>query len=346
MKYSTKLMVVPFVKTIEKPSDKYINNLDDEMSKILSKNELNIDEKLKLYNNALTKFKEKYDPEASDFSENSIKSLTEPITQMIEKVNENTSKSINSSVEKIITEMKQKVETDKSDQEIEQRVQNLLSMLKTKNLTDYDLNELEEDSYNVDNNPKTNYQVFNKSDVNTKKAILFNNAITPYGGKKVNFTASTHDRKKLNKNDLDRDSSMSNLFNESPSIQVPPSTSNQKRSSFGESFENIMKSTNKNSKRSSFNLSPISNKQTMINDDSFEFNEMSESPKKTVKRQGRSDKGKVISNGLDTKYRQDNRTTLHNFVDLNKNSIKGQKSSVSREKEISWSQQQGSSYFV
>ena len=325
-------MVVPFVKTIEKPSEKYIHNLDNEMSKILSKNELNIDEKLKLYNNALTKFKERYDPEASDFSENSIKSMTEPITQMIEKVNENTSNSINNSVEKIISEMKQKTETNKADQVIEQRVQNLLSMLKSKNLTDYDLNQLVEYSYNVDNNPSTNYQVFNKSDINTKKSVLFNNANTPYGGKKVNFRASTHERNKSNKNDLTRDSSMTNSFNESPPFQVPSSTS--------------IPITNRNSKLSSFNLSPISNKKPLYADDSFEFNEISESPHETVKRQGRSSKAKVNSNGLDNRYRQDNRSTLHNVVDLNKNSIKGQTSKASLDKEISWSHQQGSSYFV
>ena len=55
-------MVVPFVKHLENPDEKYLTDIDTEMSKILTQDSLSIDQKVKLYNRALEKFTQHYDP--------------------------------------------------------------------------------------------------------------------------------------------------------------------------------------------------------------------------------------------------------------------------------------------
>lgn len=49
-------MVVPYVNRLEDPVEKYLTNLDIEMSEILERQDISIDEKLALYNQALQKF--------------------------------------------------------------------------------------------------------------------------------------------------------------------------------------------------------------------------------------------------------------------------------------------------
>ena len=55
-------MVVPFVKQLENPDEKYLMDIDQDMSQILSQENLSIDQKVKLYNRALEKFTQHYDP--------------------------------------------------------------------------------------------------------------------------------------------------------------------------------------------------------------------------------------------------------------------------------------------
>lgn len=56
MKFATKLMVVPFVNRLEDPTERYLNNLDDELSSILKRHDLGNYEKLQMYNQVLSKF--------------------------------------------------------------------------------------------------------------------------------------------------------------------------------------------------------------------------------------------------------------------------------------------------
>lgn len=49
-------MVVPYVNHIQDPIDKYLVELDEEMSSILNRKDLSVDEKLTLYNKTLNKF--------------------------------------------------------------------------------------------------------------------------------------------------------------------------------------------------------------------------------------------------------------------------------------------------
>lgn len=49
-------MIVPFVNKQEDPIEKYLNDLDEEMSQILARKDLGIDEKLALYNQTLNRF--------------------------------------------------------------------------------------------------------------------------------------------------------------------------------------------------------------------------------------------------------------------------------------------------
>jgi hypothetical protein len=67
MKYATKLMVVPFVKKIEDPETKYVNDLDDGMSEILNNKSLSVTDKISRYNDLLNKFNEKRPPGESPF---------------------------------------------------------------------------------------------------------------------------------------------------------------------------------------------------------------------------------------------------------------------------------------
>jgi hypothetical protein len=68
MNFSKKYIVVPYIKTIEKTSESMVNNLDKNMSDIITDKELNDDEKMKLYNQALNKLLIKYDPETHGVS--------------------------------------------------------------------------------------------------------------------------------------------------------------------------------------------------------------------------------------------------------------------------------------
>ena len=62
MKHSTKMMVVPFNNNkIENQEQKYLTDLDKEMSLVLSNTKLSDDEKIKLYQQALNKYNNKYD---------------------------------------------------------------------------------------------------------------------------------------------------------------------------------------------------------------------------------------------------------------------------------------------
>lgn len=88
MKYSRKLMVVPFNTNYETPLKQYITNLDNEMNEILKLN-LPGDEKLKLYNSLLIKYREYYD--VNELTENpqvkNISSLIEKVQEEIKQEN-------------------------------------------------------------------------------------------------------------------------------------------------------------------------------------------------------------------------------------------------------------------
>lgn len=65
MKYGNKLMVVPFVNKLEKTSEKYLIDLDSEMTTIIHNKNLSIDDKVKMYNQTLQRFLVNYSEEDS-----------------------------------------------------------------------------------------------------------------------------------------------------------------------------------------------------------------------------------------------------------------------------------------
>ena len=79
-------MVVPFVKHLENPDEKYLTDIDTEMSKILTQDSLSIDQKVKLYNRALEKFTQHYDPNLFGNSSNSLNKLVEPVSQILKNL--------------------------------------------------------------------------------------------------------------------------------------------------------------------------------------------------------------------------------------------------------------------
>ena len=76
MKYAKKMMVIPFVKKLENPSEKFLENLDTEMTTILHTNNISVDEKIKLYNATLNRFKVNYDSSAIGTHYNFIESIS------------------------------------------------------------------------------------------------------------------------------------------------------------------------------------------------------------------------------------------------------------------------------
>ena len=80
MKNAQKLMVVPYNYLYETPLKQYITNLDNEMSNILNEN-IPIDQKMKLYNNILIKYKENYDPDVLE-DNNQLKTINNLIAEV------------------------------------------------------------------------------------------------------------------------------------------------------------------------------------------------------------------------------------------------------------------------
>ena len=64
MEHTKKYLVVPYVKNIEKPSESYLQNINQNMDQILYDNKLAPDIKLKLYSKNLNNFLLKYDPDS------------------------------------------------------------------------------------------------------------------------------------------------------------------------------------------------------------------------------------------------------------------------------------------
>jgi len=64
MEHTKKYLVVPYVKNIEKPSESYLQNINQNMDEILYDNKLAPDIKLKLYSKKLNNFLLKYDPDS------------------------------------------------------------------------------------------------------------------------------------------------------------------------------------------------------------------------------------------------------------------------------------------
>jgi hypothetical protein len=86
MKHAKKMLVVPYVQAkIENPSERYVVNLDNEMTEILNNKNMTPDQKVKLYAQTLIKFKEKYDPQttkqAIDIISSKVSSLIDVQTE-------------------------------------------------------------------------------------------------------------------------------------------------------------------------------------------------------------------------------------------------------------------------
>ena len=83
MKFAKKFMVVPFVKQLENPDEKYLTDIDSDMSKILNQENLSVDQKLKLYNKALDKFNQHYDPHLFGNSSDTLNKLVKPVDFLV-----------------------------------------------------------------------------------------------------------------------------------------------------------------------------------------------------------------------------------------------------------------------
>ena len=85
MKFANKLMIVPYNYSFEAPIKNYLSTLDQEMNEILNQ-KLPDDQKVKLYNSILVKYKSNYDPIVYENQPANI----EKITSLIEDVKKET----------------------------------------------------------------------------------------------------------------------------------------------------------------------------------------------------------------------------------------------------------------
>lgn len=109
MKFATKYMVVPFnqnggFQSFENPEETQINNLDASMTTILSK-KINLDEKLKLYSQALAKFATVYHPNTF--------SLPNVLAELADKTNQ-VEKTILEKID-LLAAKKQKIKKERLD---------------------------------------------------------------------------------------------------------------------------------------------------------------------------------------------------------------------------------------
>jgi len=77
-------MVVPYVNSIEKPNDSFIENADKNMTEIIKDPKIPDDLKMKLYHQNLNKFLMKYDPETYGITP-TLTMLAKTVTDFIEK---------------------------------------------------------------------------------------------------------------------------------------------------------------------------------------------------------------------------------------------------------------------
>lgn len=104
-------MVVPYVNPLSNPIDKYLSDLDHEMSNILKRKDLMVEEKLALYNQILNKFLNK--------SNDTIKVIQQPTDLVLKEetpVEEKNKKTLNNSIRKIKKPLKIKKEVIYDDQ--------------------------------------------------------------------------------------------------------------------------------------------------------------------------------------------------------------------------------------
>lgn len=87
MEHTKKYLVVPYVKNIEKPSESYLQNINQNMDQILYDNKLAPDIKLKLYSKSLNNFLLKYDPDSFGLAPTLTK-LAKVITNYLNNAND------------------------------------------------------------------------------------------------------------------------------------------------------------------------------------------------------------------------------------------------------------------
>jgi hypothetical protein len=179
MKYSNKFMLVPFVNKQQQhsPEEKYLNNLDTEMSNILNNKKLSTSDKLKQYNHTLNLYINK-NQDANIKVESNQNQIVENI---IEKLN------LNKIKEESIEPLEQSIVTKEQkyqNKRLKQKRKNILNessdelqkvlekkLLKPKHQTEPDLNQTVIDSPSNKKNLNNLQKQHNKS----KKRELRNN---------------------------------------------------------------------------------------------------------------------------------------------------------------------------
>ena len=117
MKYATKFMVVPFVSKIPNPTENYLLELDNEMSKIVTDKELSVDEKIKMYNQTLKRFMINYTQNENKPKQEIIQPLKgEPIEPQISQAKKKVKKE--PKPEEMREMVKQKNQQTKKDKKI------------------------------------------------------------------------------------------------------------------------------------------------------------------------------------------------------------------------------------
>lgn len=89
MKYAKKYMVVPYIKKLENPDEKYVSDLDRDIGDVLTDSSKSIDEKVKLYNVALEKFKLNYDRNPQSEESKALSKISSHLDSFMTELNNN-----------------------------------------------------------------------------------------------------------------------------------------------------------------------------------------------------------------------------------------------------------------
>ncbi len=89
MKHTRKYMVVPYINPLEKPTESAIQDLDKNMTDVITDKNLSPDNKMKLYSQNLNRFLLKYDPDSYGMTP-TLSKLAQVVTEYLEKNNDPT----------------------------------------------------------------------------------------------------------------------------------------------------------------------------------------------------------------------------------------------------------------
>jgi len=182
MKFTKKFRVVPYVShQLQKPSENYVENLDNNMTRIIKDKNLPDDYKIKLYHQNLNKFLMKYDPESYGVAP-SITKLVKVVGDYLEK--KNTIELIDRDLKTVFKENFKKEVSSENEEENDENKKKLSYLAKNSFNKGSDLIEKSIERNNLEFNDNyyrfnPNYSLFNNESYINNDSDLNSDSIYP-----------------------------------------------------------------------------------------------------------------------------------------------------------------------